>query len=222
VRSPACWLILYTFCVVVGGGVIVTVNGGQMAIAAGCGASGADTVVTIFAVSQAVARVAGGCAADACDASGRPIQGLLVGSAAAMAAAHALMWASTPPFLYGGCALAGAAYGSTFPVVVLLTRELWGERHFGANYNVFDGGGGCLGVVVFAKYLVQAFYDPHKTAVAGKPGEFTCDGPRCFPFPAVAALCGSAMLSAALLTAGPLKPARFASRKAPPVAAVES
>ena len=128
-----------------------------------------------------------------------------------MAAAHGVMWLSTPSALYLGTAVAGAAYGSAFPVLVLLVRELYGEKHFGANYNVYDGGGSCLGTVVFAKYLVQAFYDRQK--VPSGDGEFTCHGPKCFPYPVVLALACTALFTALLLNFGPLKPTPFQRRK---------
>lgn len=106
-REPSCWLLLWTFGAVVGGGVIVTVNGAQQAIAAGA-PNGADTVVTLFAVAQSITRVGAGLGA-ALRSRGAPVQRVFLFSAVAMACAHAIMWLSTPAALFLGSACAGAA-----------------------------------------------------------------------------------------------------------------
>ena len=94
---------------------------------------------------------------------------------------------------------------------MILVKELWGDKNYGANYNVFDGGGSCVGTVVFAKFLVQAFYDAHKTPL--DDDGYTCDGPRCFPYPVVVCCEASALAAALLLNFGPLKPPTFAVKQ---------
>jgi len=92
---------------------------------------------------------------------------------------------------------------------VILVKELWGDKNYGANYNVFDGGGSCVGTVVFAKYMVQAFYDAHKEPL--DDDGYTCDGPRCFPYPVVVC-CEASALAAALLLRADVLVENFAPR----------
>ena len=131
-REPSCWLLLWTFGAVVGGGVIVTVNGAQQAIAAGA-PNGADTVVTLFAVAQSITRVGAGLGSDALRSRGAPVQRVFLFSAVAMGCAHAIMWLSTPAALFLGSACAGAA---CFPASFLAaprSRETAVFRHTAAR-----------------------------------------------------------------------------------------
>ena len=124
-------LLPWTFGTVVGGGVIVTVNGAQQAIAAGA-PNGADTVVTLFAVAQSITRVGAGLGV-ALRSRGAPVQRVFLFSAVAMGCAHAIMWLSTPAALFLGSACAGAA---CFPASFLApprSRETAVFRHTAAR-----------------------------------------------------------------------------------------
>jgi hypothetical protein len=51
-KEVKCWLLLWCTFSVIGGGILITVNMGQMADAVGGGDGAASTAVTLFAVSQ--------------------------------------------------------------------------------------------------------------------------------------------------------------------------
>jgi len=53
-QDPKCWLMLWvTFCVI-GSGVLITTNGGQMVEAVGAPDGAAAIAVTLFSVAQVV------------------------------------------------------------------------------------------------------------------------------------------------------------------------
>lgn len=209
VARPAFWLLIYTTVTTIGGGLIVSTNGAQMAEAAGCGTSGAATVVTLFSGAQALARLNGGASTDALRARGLPIQAMLIFAAAAMAAAYAIMAASTPAALHVGVVFAGFGFGTVWPLMVVLVRDLWGDAHMGSNYMIFDGTSSALGSLVFAKLLVASYYDAHATTADDDAAAQVCTGRACFPYGLVAGLNLTALVTACLLTFGPLVPIPF-------------
>lgn len=64
----------------------------------------------------------------------------LTASMALMSLSHLLlMWSTTAARLYLGVFAAAFAFGGCFTLTVVVSSELWGLRHHGSNYMLFDG-----------------------------------------------------------------------------------
>ena len=91
-----------------------------------------------------------------------------------MAAGHATLCLPGPVALLVGTALAGWAFGSCFPLLVLTVNEIFGSARLASNYMIFDGSPGAVGAIVFAKFVYNAVFDAHKS------DDGTCSGDACF------------------------------------------
>ena len=97
----------------------------------------------------------------------------------------ALLWAGTghlPPaggavkaLLVGGAGASGVAFGATWPLVVILTSEIFGRTHLMKTYMLFDGFAGSVGAVRLASLLRSYVYEQ-----AAKGSAATCYGQACF------------------------------------------
>ena len=87
--------------------------------------------------------------------------------------------------------LGGLAFGAVWPMIVVLTSELFGSTHLEANYMLFDGGAGFIGAFVLAGLMPSYIYDhaeaqQNRTAVWSTVGHApavprpSCLGPECF------------------------------------------
>ena len=63
--------------------------------------------------------------------------------------------------LYIGVTLAAAAFGSTWPLTVVTTSELWGMKNHGSNYMMFDGCTSAFCTLTLAKFVAQHVYTEH-------------------------------------------------------------
>ena len=169
------WLLLWSTTVLIGCGIMVANNAGQM-----CKALGFDgfssTAVTLFSVSQSFARVVAGLASDRAYARGvaRPI--FFTFAALTMALAQLVLSVGHSSGMVAlGVVLCGLAFGSTWPLMVLSVSELFGAKHLGGNYMVFDGCCSALGTLGVSKFLAEAWYNEHTL-----PGAKDCYGTDCF------------------------------------------
>jgi len=177
-RTLECWLLFFAAGAVMGGGICITTNAAQMCEAKGF-ARATPTLVTVFSVSQAAGRVLAGVISEAAFVGvGRrywlPRPTFVLFSACTMGTAHALMLLPQLAALYAAMVVAGLAFGSIFPVLVVLVSELFGLSNHGSNYMFYDGTAAILGVFVLAKLLPQTVY-----AHAANGGK-TCIGLDCF------------------------------------------
>jgi MFS family permease len=78
----------------------------------------------------------------------------------------------------GGVALCAIAFGSTWPLMVITTSELFGSKHLGGNYMVFDGTCSAIGTLALSKFVAEVWYN--KNAVKQANGDMDCHGPHCF------------------------------------------
>lgn len=109
------------------------------------------------------------------------------------AAAHFVLAISTSEgaFVFG-VTLAGVSFGMVWPMMVLITGEVFGNRHVGANYMWYDGMSSAVGTLLFSKFVAQEVYDEHiaKSDVGDSDGatasaasdedNFKCIGLDCF------------------------------------------
>lgn len=66
---------------------------------------------------------------------------------------------------------------------VLITGEVFGTAHVGANYMFFDGGSSAMGTLLLSKFVAQTVYDQHIMNGHGDSIEeenFQCYGKGCF------------------------------------------
>lgn len=189
--GPA-WLMLWTCVILVGGGTVMTNNIGQMTEALGFDSSLTPASLTLFSAAQAASRVATGSLSESalrwrvgCFGDGVPRPAFLVVASVIGAASHfALAVATTEEGFVTGVALSGLAFGMVWPLMVLISGEVYGNLHVGANYMFYDGASSAFGTLLLSKFVAQAVYDKH-TKHSGGDGtggdeDFTCYGKGCF------------------------------------------
>jgi Nodulin-like len=190
-RTPSCLLMLWTITILVGGGTLVTNNMGQMVESLGFPDAVTPASLALFSVAQSGARVATGALSEAaldwktrgrcCIDQGIPRPFFYVISSLLAFISHfGLSFAvQKVPFIIG-CILTGAAFGMTWPLMVLVTGELFGTAHVGANYMFYDGFSSAIGTLILSKLVAGELYEHHIDRASGN--KYTCYGPNCFRF----------------------------------------
>ena len=176
-----------------------------------------DVAVTLFSVGNGLGRVFTSSLSDLAHRRRlcpRPLCLAMV--FLAMAAAHIILALRTGIVgLYIGVFLAACAFGSTWPLTVVITSELWGSDHHGANYMLCDGIIQMVGALLVGKFIAQSVYtaelEAELAAAGGAPahanasssGEMaatTCHGHACFELThwsvVVLCLCGACAVAA--------------------------
>ena len=180
---------------------------GQMTEALGFGDSTTSASLALFSAAQGASRVCTGIVSDmalgwsprycgcllSSDGVGVPRPVFLAVASLIGAAAHFVLAVSTSEggFVFG-VTLAGVSFGMVWPMMVLITGEVFGNRHVGANYMWYDGMSSAVGTVLFSKIVAQEVYDEHianddKGDSDGAPASatyeeenFKCIGLDCF------------------------------------------
>jgi|EP00966_Prymnesium_polylepis_P166582 MFS family permease len=134
------------------------------------------TAVTVFSCFQGLARLFTGLASDYLVAKGIPRTVYFPMLMTLMACAHGVLCLSGPAALIIGTALAGMAFGSVYPLLVLSLTEIFGKERLASNYMIFDGMPGAIGALAVAKGLAGSVYNAHKQDHAAKK----CYGDDCF------------------------------------------
>ena len=70
-----------------------------------------------------------------------------------------------------------------FIMQVLITGEVFGTLHVGANYMFFDGFSSAMGTLLLSKFVAQSFYDEHIIKSHGDSVDeqnYQCYGKECF------------------------------------------
>ncbi|KAL7540644.1 hypothetical protein ACHAWF_006746 [Thalassiosira exigua] len=201
-RTCTAWLMAWTFVILVGGGTVMTNNIGQMTEALGLMPDLTPASLALFSAAQGASRVMTGIASElalgwklpSCcgcispGARGVPRPAFLIMASLLSAAAHFVLAVSTTEgaFVFG-VTLSGVAFGMVWPMMVLITGEVFGTRHVGANYMFFDGFSSAAGTLLLSKFVAQEVYDEHIAESHGDPGiepngsteEFKCFGAQC-------------------------------------------
>lgn len=188
-RTLSAWLMAWTCVILVGGGTVMTNNIGQMTEALGFDADLTPASLALFSAAQAASRVVTGAISEAAlswnlpwfcghlssGGKGLARPAFLVVASIISAAAHfSLAIATTEEGFALGVALSGIAFGMVWPLMVLITGEVFGTLHVGANYMFFDGFSSAAGTLLLSKFVAQTVYDDHETE--GNK----CFGTECF------------------------------------------
>jgi MFS family permease len=204
-----CWLIVFVMSTLFGSGLMISTNLGEILAAKGLSGIGlTGPALTLMSIGSAVGRLAGGFGADVLHARmGLPASGCLVADLCVMICAH-VMFALAESSHWVLCAvfLAGAAFGASWPHVVLLIAECYGKEHMGANYGFYDGVCQAAGSLLLAKLLPGAVYAAHV-----REGN-ECFGNECFALThaVIVGLSIAAAGAAALLTRAQVRTERAA------------
>mmetsp|Transcript_11577 Transcript_11577/g.24694 ORF Transcript_11577/g.24694 Transcript_11577/m.24694 type:complete len:810 (+) Transcript_11577:551-2980(+) len=202
--SPA-WLMAWTCVILVGGGTVMTNNIGQMTEALGFPSDLTPASLALFSAAQGASRVMTGIASELalkwklprwlCGSGqgsnvGIPRPAFLTLASLVSAASHLVLAVSTSEGVFAmGVTLSGVAFGMVWPMMVLITGEVFGTRHVGANYMFFDGFSSAAGTLLLSKFVAQEVYDEHIVESHGDPGaapasteegSYKCFGTGCF------------------------------------------
>mmetsp|Transcript_9551 Transcript_9551/g.15908 ORF Transcript_9551/g.15908 Transcript_9551/m.15908 type:complete len:548 (+) Transcript_9551:46-1689(+) len=172
--TPSAWLILWTCTILVGGGTVMTNNLGQMTEALRFDPKVVPAALSLFSVAQSFARVVTGSLSSLVK---RRTSFFIYASFAGLAAHSVLAIATDEMSFIGGVFLSGLAFGMVWPLMVLVTGDLFGTENVGANYMFYDGLTSALGTLALSKFVAQRVYEDN--IVDGGDG-VTCYGPECF------------------------------------------
>lgn len=172
--SPSAILMLWTTTILVGAGTLESNNMDKMVAALKFRQEVTPASLAIFSVAQAAARVFTGALSESAaewrtvhvcmgpDVGGVPRPFFLVIAAITGFFAHiTLGLATTQNMFVLGAALSGAAFGMVWPLMVLITGEVFGPNNIGANYMFFDGFTSAAGTFLLSKVVAQDVYEAH-------------------------------------------------------------
>lgn len=198
-KTCQAWLMVYTCVIIVGGGTVMTNNIGQMTESLSFDQAATSSSLALFSAAQGASRVCTGIASElalkweipwcfACilrRTNGVPRPFFLVLASLVSALSHFVLAISTSEAAFTlGVTLSGVAFGMVWPMMVLITGEVFGTRHVGANYMFFDGFSSAAGTLLLSKFVAQEVYDEHITEHHGNNTEmeasFQCIGRDCF------------------------------------------
>lgn len=198
-QTRPAWLMCWTCVILVGGGTVMTTNIGQMTEALGLSPDLTSASLALFSASQGASRVMTGIASELalkwklpwfCSCGGGTGGGvprpafLLLASLVSVAAHFVLAISTSEEGFAFGVTLSGVAFGMVWPMMVLITGEVFGTRHVGANYMFFDGFSSAAGTLLLSKFVAQEVYDEHISESHGDPGmddgNYKCFGTECF------------------------------------------
>jgi Major Facilitator Superfamily len=131
--TTSAWLMLWTCTILVGGGTVMTNNLGQMVQALRFDPKVVPAALSLFSVAQSFGRVMTG----SWSSMAKRRTSFLILASVAGFGSHAILAISTELVSFiGGVFLSGLAFGMVWPLMVLITGELFGPSHVGANYMV--------------------------------------------------------------------------------------
>ena len=159
-RTPEAWMILISFSINMGSGYMVITNVSQMAASLSLAPSVVSTAVTLLSCGNGLGRLLTGLGSDillghfkvgtrviqrpVCCGKRRtfprPIWmgfALIIGTlghTVMVVGAQAGHGGSQAALFWFGCTLIGVGFGSTFPLEVVITAELFGNKNVGANF----------------------------------------------------------------------------------------
>jgi len=175
VKMPEAWLFWLAIFSLQSGGIMLTTNLGSITESRSGPHISAATAVAAFSCMQSLGRLFSGRLSDVAVDRRVPRPWCFVALTAVMGVAHGLLCLPGPVALFAGVLLAGWAFGSMYPVMIVSIGELWGSERIASNYMVYDGSPSAIAAIVVAKYLVQAIYQAHAVA-----GGTKCHGNVCF------------------------------------------
>lgn len=188
IQTPSALLMLWTTTILVGAGTVETNNMGQMVESLGFPKAVTSASLALFSVAQAGGRVFTGALSESAlnwntksfgIDNGVPRPFFLVAASVVGFVAHFLLGLAKSEVVFViGATLAGAAFGMVWPLMVLITGEVFGTANVGANYMFFDGFTSAAGTLLMTKIIAQDIYDQHIDPNADNKN--TCLGMACF------------------------------------------
>ena len=178
------YLVLISGMAAVGGGYMITTNSFQMIQSSNIIGASAGTAISMFSACQGLSRMLGGVGPELFMPTGeqfvRQIRPLFLILFCLMEmVGHLLLWwaprVDSLHILYLGYCFAGIGFGGVWPIMVTLSADLWGLKHLGANYMVFDGTTALIGSLICGKLLPQSVYSSNSIN-----GDLECHGSKCF------------------------------------------
>lgn len=150
------WLLYICSIILVGGGLTLSSNAGQIFKA--IGSSGAPRATTLFSCTQSFARVLGGFACDSLRARKLPRTLVVVAGLGTMILGYGCLVLNTETWLTVGMIVSGVSFGLIWPSMVVIVSEIWGSKHLGSNYMLFDGSCSAVGSLLFSKAITSLFF----------------------------------------------------------------
>jgi MFS family permease len=206
-QTPTAWLLCWTCTILVGSGTVMTNNMGQEVEALDFPKRVTSGCLAMFSVAQAMSRVAAGSLSESAatwkvewlginDGVRRPAF-LIVACAFGILAHGILSVATTRLIFVVGVILSGISFGMVWPLMVLLTGELFGTLNHGAIYMFLDGFASAVGTLVLSRFLASSVYESHVDPLDREIDDFTCYGRDCFQLTHViiAALCCACLVT---------------------------
>ena len=177
-QTSSAWLMLWTTTILVGAGTVLTNNMGQMVESLGFPDTVTAASLALFSVAQAMGRVMTGSVSEAMiKYTPRPL--FLVFASVLGFVSHGLLGVATSEIVFvAGATLAGIAFGMVWPLMVLITGEVFGPANVGANYMFYDGFTSAAGTLLLTKIIAQDVYESHINP--DSEDQTTCVGMACF------------------------------------------
>lgn len=185
-QTPSAWLMLWTTIILVGSGTYKTNNMGEMVESLGFPKALNPATLAIFSVSQCIGRVVTGILSEAAlkypialyGTRGVPRPFFLVISSAIAFVSHLMLaYATSQSAFVVSCTFSGLAFGMAWPLMVLIVGDVFGLKHHGANYMLFDGTTKAVGTIVVSEYIAGVVYEAH---IDASVDDITCYGAACF------------------------------------------
>lgn len=182
VRTPEAWLLYWCGLVLIGSGNCIATQMAFIFQSADAAEELVTTCVTTFSVGNLFGRLLIMRVTDGLTRRGMSRAWFVVASCVLMGLAQlGFLIGAVPGAIAGGSAAqsslytaasggAGLAFGSIWPLLVVLTSEIFGSTHLPTNYLFYDGGCGSVGTVVLANLLPSSIYE---MAGAGTGGNST-------------------------------------------------
>lgn len=167
------------------GGILLTINMASITQSRGGGTNDAAEATAAFSCAQSLGRLFAARISDVAvrRRTTRPMGFVIL--TATMCAGHAVLCLPGRAALFLGTILAGMAFGSMYPLMIVIIGELFGTSRIASNYMVFDGTPSAMASLVVGKYFATAVFNANIPA-----GSSTCVGDQCYrlTFVAVASL----------------------------------
>eukprot|EP00929_Paragymnodinium_shiwhaense_P071007 TRINITY_DN36076_c0_g1_i1.p1 TRINITY_DN36076_c0_g1~~TRINITY_DN36076_c0_g1_i1.p1 ORF type:complete len:546 (-),score=85.81 TRINITY_DN36076_c0_g1_i1:492-2129(-) len=174
IQRPEAWLLWFCIFAIQSGGLILNVNLGPISDTRDGATVSAVVATSFFSAAQSFGRLTGGFVSDRIVKAKIARPWYLVALTFVMVMAHGCMVMTGPGAFLAGVLLAGYAFGSQYPVMILAIAELFGAKRISSNYMIYDGTPGAFAALFVAKYFATWVHDRH----AGSDGK--CHGDVCF------------------------------------------
>ncbi len=209
IQTPTAMAMLWTTVMLTGAGTVETNNMGQMVESLKFHPSISSASLAFFSVAQAASRVLTGTISESAltwntnsfgITKGIPRPFFMVVASIVGFTAHFILGMARTEFVFVvGVTLSGVAFGMIWPLMVLISAEVFGVAGAGQNYMFYDGVSSAGGTLIITKCIAQAVYD-HNTDPNGADSK-TCIGMDCFQSThmIVAGLCLSCIVSSTVM-----------------------